>query len=348
MQIEKLRSLDNINEKIFIEDYFHKNQAFYIKGGAKTFPALAKWSDSYLKSTLSQKEAKLAFSPSKVFNFNKDLGKALEFSQVNMAEAIDKVSQATESGHYYILKQSIQSDLPELLEDVPLPTWAESINNRYQAYLWFGQASNTAQLHFDMPNNIFIQVRGRKKVRLCSPEQSALLYPVQGSMSSVSQILDIDNCDLEKFSTLKDAKFLEFVLEPGDLMFIPTGWWHQVNSLETAISVSFWWPALLKQCLAPHVIQGAPYWYQADRFEHLNQIINMDEFSNDMRKAARKLFECKQAWLATLFCDVYLNKNNRIELATPQWQQQVELAIARSAKLDEAYSLSVLKQLEEI
>jgi len=30
------------------------------------------------------------------------------------------------------------------------------------------------------------------------------------------------------------------LLGPGDVLFIPEGWWHFVSSPQTAISVSFW------------------------------------------------------------------------------------------------------------
>jgi len=235
--------------------------------------------------------------------------------------------------------------LPEILNDIHLPAWLDA-TKEYQAYLWFGQANNQAQLHCDMPNNVFVQVRGKKLVRLCSPEQSDLVYPVEGSMSSVSKILDLDNCDLSEFPKFSEAEFLEFTLEPGDVMFIPTGWWHQVNSLDTAISVSFWWPAMMSQCLVPHVIQGAPYLYMANYFSEIEKVIDMTEFSNDLRKAAEKLFDIQNVWLAILFCDAYIKKFKLEHFATDEWAHQVKIATQRSDKVDKAYCLKVLKDLE--
>jgi lysine-specific demethylase 8 len=34
---------------------------------------------------------------------------------------------------------------------------------------------------------------------------------------------------------------LETVLHPGDMAFIPKGWWHEVEALTPSFSVSFWW-----------------------------------------------------------------------------------------------------------
>ncbi|KAK9249484.1 hypothetical protein V1506DRAFT_526075 [Lipomyces tetrasporus] len=37
-----------------------------------------------------------------------------------------------------------------------------------------------------------------------------------------------------------DGGFVDCILEPGDGVFIPTGWWHYVKSLSPSFSVSFW------------------------------------------------------------------------------------------------------------
>ncbi|OJI84899.1 hypothetical protein ASPTUDRAFT_54615 [Aspergillus tubingensis CBS 134.48] len=38
-----------------------------------------------------------------------------------------------------------------------------------------------------------------------------------------------------------DAEYVETVLKPGDMLYIPIGWWHYVRSLKGGIGVSFWW-----------------------------------------------------------------------------------------------------------
>ena len=39
--------------------------------------------------------------------------------------------------------------------------------------------------------------------------------------------------------TFKDVKVLEVVVEPGETMFLPLGWWHQVRSLDVSLSFSY-------------------------------------------------------------------------------------------------------------
>jgi hypothetical protein len=47
--------------------------------------------------------------------------------------------------------------------------------------------------------------------------------------------------DHAKFPRFAEAKYLEAVLGPGDLLFMPKGMWHYVRSLTTSVSVNFWW-----------------------------------------------------------------------------------------------------------
>ena len=45
----------------------------------------------------------------------------------------------------------------------------------------------------------------------------------------------------EVYPGISKVPYLECVLEPGEALYIPVGWWHYVRSCSTGISVSFWW-----------------------------------------------------------------------------------------------------------
>ncbi len=38
------------------------------------------------------------------------------------------------------------------------------------------------------------------------------------------------------------ARRWEVVLEPGDVLFVPRHWWHDVECLETAVTLNLWLP----------------------------------------------------------------------------------------------------------
>ena len=53
--------------------------------------------------------------------------------------------------------------------------------------------------------------------------------------------VDVDAPDTEQFPQFADLDHWDCILEPGDMLFIPTRWWHYVKSSTVSFSVSFWW-----------------------------------------------------------------------------------------------------------
>lgn len=41
--------------------------------------------------------------------------------------------------------------------------------------------------------------------------------------------------------SLPEAPFADLVLEAGQMLYIPPGWWHYLKSLSPSFSVSVWW-----------------------------------------------------------------------------------------------------------
>jgi ribosomal protein L16 Arg81 hydroxylase len=45
--------------------------------------------------------------------------------------------------------------------------------------------------------------------------------------------------DLDRHPLFEEANQIHFDIGPGQTLFIPAGWWHHVEALESSISVSF-------------------------------------------------------------------------------------------------------------
>lgn len=106
---------------------------------------------------------------------------------------------------------------------------------------WFGPRGTVSPLHRDDVNVMFCQVRGRKRVRLVS---SAQLHRVYNERSFFSEV-DLDRPDLERYPRFDGVRVLDGVVGPGEVLFIPVGWWHHVTALDVSISVAmtnFVWP----------------------------------------------------------------------------------------------------------
>ncbi len=53
--------------------------------------------------------------------------------------------------------------------------------------------------------------------------------------------VDLDAPDLARFPDAAGLPFADCLLRPGQLLFIPRGWWHYVRAATISFSVSFWW-----------------------------------------------------------------------------------------------------------
>ncbi|WP_323161675.1 cupin-like domain-containing protein [Pseudomonas fluorescens] len=108
--------------------------------------------------------------------------------------------------------------------------------------IWIGPKGTLTPLHRDDSDNLFAQVWGQKKFTLAAPHHREAL----GTWSTAPEG-GLDGCDFnpdapdyERFPAARDVTFLRVTLEAGDLLFLPEGWFHQVESVSTSLSVNFW------------------------------------------------------------------------------------------------------------
>ncbi|KAG8348646.1 Leucine carboxyl methyltransferase Cupin like domain [Trypanosoma vivax] len=123
-------------------------------------------------------------------------------------------------------------DFAGLRHDFSLPPAAAShIEERmHQACLRISAPPLQLWTHYDTLDNVLCQVVGRKRVVLFPPSEYQNLY-VSGSSSAV---LNIDAPDLEQFPRFLEASYhaMEVILGPGDMLFIPSLWFHHVTTLD--------------------------------------------------------------------------------------------------------------------
>jgi hypothetical protein len=111
---------------------------------------------------------------------------------------------------------------------------------------WIGNRT-TALAHYDMSNNIACCLVGRRRFTLFPPEQIENLYPGPLEPTPGGQVVtmtDIHAPDFERFPRLRAALEAAEVaeLEPGDVLFYPAMWWHQVEALDGFnVMMNYWW-----------------------------------------------------------------------------------------------------------
>jgi lysine-specific demethylase 8 len=148
------------------------------------------------------------------------------------------------------------SELPEgLRADAPPPAYLTGAKLQ-NAKLWVAPPGIVSSMHRDLADNLHAQVSGRKRFTLVAPQQSACVYP-NSFFDAVPNGcgVDIEHPDYARFPRLRDAEMFVAELGPGDVIYIPRGWWHHVRTLELSISVNFWWARGVRRLL----VQAADY-----------------------------------------------------------------------------------------
>lgn len=118
-----------------------------------------------------------------------------------------------------------------------------------QPRLWLGGRA-TVVAHYDNSDNIACVAAGRRRFTLFPPDQIGNLYPGPFELTpagAVVSMADLDAPDLERhprFARALEAA-LTAELEPGDAVYIPYLWWHDVRSLDAVnLLVNYWWSLL--------------------------------------------------------------------------------------------------------
>lgn len=112
--------------------------------------------------------------------------------------------------------------------------------------VWIGNAGTVA-CHYDMFDNLACVAAGRRRFTLYPPEAIGDLYvgPIDHTLSGQPISLAAGAAEGEarypRFAAARD-KAVTVELAPGDALYLPKLWWHQVEALEPInLLVNYWW-----------------------------------------------------------------------------------------------------------
>jgi hypothetical protein len=131
------------------------------------------------------------------------------------------------------------------------------------ANLWISHKGVFTQNHFDEWENFNVALEGRKRFVMAPPGVRDY-YPrsLPRGFGDKSQVFDLDDVDEQRFPRLlpRLEERREVILEPGQILYLPLGWWHQAESLEDVnVNMNFWMRAPKKIIRRPYVLGVAAY-----------------------------------------------------------------------------------------
>lgn len=234
LRIER-RPLPSVDE--FVARYVRGCRPVVFTGVADDWPALRRWSPADLKARFGQVQVEVQAERSGDPRYEQN--KLALRRSVALGDFVDQVLAGGTSNDSYLTANNEALRRPELaplLDDIgTLPPFCDRSQLARHASLWFGPGGTVTPLHHDAIMLLHTQVVGRKRWRFVSPLEIARLYNYEGVFTAI----DADQPDFVRHPDFREVKVLEVVLEPGDTVFLPLGWWHQVRALEVSLSFSF-------------------------------------------------------------------------------------------------------------
>ncbi|NMF61951.1 hypothetical protein DP113_25295 [Brasilonema octagenarum UFV-E1] len=223
----------NLSYEEFIREYASVGKPVIITDAMKDWKATTKWTADFFRSEYGSSN----FLVTDVRNQTR--------VDMTVAEYLERINTDKNEKFLYLRDLNLSSN-PKLYEDYKVPVyfrdWLQRLPqklvkkyylNFYSIYV--GAKDTSIGLHFDflgMPGWVAL-ISGRKRFVLFTPN----LIPDAKDILSYGEDENF-NGNLENFPLYANANPVEVILEPGEIIYIPSKWWHHVKNLENSVSLN--------------------------------------------------------------------------------------------------------------
>lgn len=234
---------ERISSDEFLQHYYSENRPVVLTKCFDHWPACVKWDANFLKSIAGHLDVEIQANRTTNAKFEEQ--PELHRKSLRFTEFVDKCFEGSVTNDFYLTARNGNSNhaIMDLLHrdmgDIPEYLDASRAANSY--FLWFGPPGTITPLHHDMTNNFMAQVVGKKLVRMIAPDYHPFIYNTFHCYSEIN----LDQPDLSKYPLFRDVAIHDVEIGPGDLLFLPIGWWHYVRGLSTSMTLTctnFRWP----------------------------------------------------------------------------------------------------------
>jgi hypothetical protein len=240
----------------FRRDIVEPCRPVVLRGLVRDWPAIAAAKDSpaafarYLAPFDAGREMEAFFGTPRIagkYYYDETFeGFNFERRRMRLADALDAMLAAlgrADADSIYAGSLAVDEYLPGLADSNPLPALS-GVRPR----IWMGHASNVSA-HYDTMDNLACVVAGRRRFTLYAPALIHNLYvgPIDHTMAgqpvSLAAAAAPGDPRYPRFEAVRDQALIA-ELEPGDALYLPKLWWHQVESTAPFnVLVNYWWDA---------------------------------------------------------------------------------------------------------
>lgn len=236
--VGRIDAVDALSGLDFFERYYLRHRPVLIRGGLAGAPAVRTWTPDTLAERFGSERIEITArrdaDPDYEINFRATT------TSITLRELADRLRTEPAGNDFYLVARNDFFRNPAfrpLRREIGAPADIVDAESPLSGAvkLWIGPAGTLTPLHFDQHSILFAQIHGRKRFRLVPPFDAPKLYLRRSFYSAV----DPEAPDLARFPRFAEAWMAEVDVSPGDLLFLPAGWFHGVRSLDVSISATF-------------------------------------------------------------------------------------------------------------
>ncbi|MBJ8018191.1 cupin-like domain-containing protein [Bacillus cereus group sp. N34] len=223
---------ENLTYEEFIKEYAIPRKPVILSGGINSWPAMSKWKPEYLKAKYGSTVVTIhRCTPGDRDMYETTLGEYIDYY-------LSQTNENTEKDPWYC-DWSFVKNCPELLNYYENPVYFKENWTRFipklktndLRWIFIGPKNTWTPLHCDFAGTSAWNalLSGQKKWVFFPPEHTAYMYDGQ---------VDAFAPNLKKFPEFEKATPLYGIQQAGDIVYTPSGWWHQVRNETHTICVS--------------------------------------------------------------------------------------------------------------
>jgi hypothetical protein len=239
MKLQTVDKVSTISPEDFKEHYYSPMRPLVITDLAKQWPAYNKWNWDFIKSVVG--EVKVGLYNNVKSDAYTPINTADEY--MKFGDYIDMVRNGPAQWRIFLF--NIFEHAPGITSDFEWPEdLMKGFVKRYPM-LFVGGKGSITHMHFDidLSHIIHTQFIGRKRVLLFPFEEQHKLYRKPWEVLSFVNFekyfdREENKLELERYPALKLARGYEVILEHGDTLFMPAGYWHHMEYLDSGFAMS--------------------------------------------------------------------------------------------------------------
>jgi hypothetical protein len=218
----------------FFDTYYAGGRPVILRGLVDRWPAFEKWTFAALRDRFGDAEVMVTVGREDDPLYGATFQRRTETWTVRTL--IDRIEATKETNDFYLVAQckALQGALAAMVDDIVMPEdWMPKAKLASESSLWLGPAGTLTRLHHDFKPLLTCHVRGRKRWRLIPPTERALLDRLRMSHTTLDPETD----------AMEGVLVKDVIVEEGEAIFLPPGWWHHVRALDPCITISLGaWP----------------------------------------------------------------------------------------------------------